>query len=159
MRLTTRTLCVTGAITFGALALAGCAGPQSLPLPQLPKLPQSQEEACQSLETKVKAYSATVEEDLTAAKEEKDLSKLIEIEKKMLSEFKSIGNGVSNPEVKEPYLNLISITQEMIPYLEKMLEDPTAAAGDDFEALADRATKAGESFGKVCPGVSSGPLG
>lgn len=141
MKAINRALSIAGAFTLFAVALTGCAAPQS------------KEDACAYLNKEVTSYSKSAQKDMTDAMTKGDEAKYVELVKGMVLKYEAIGNGVNNAEVKASYGKLVSIMKEMIPYLDKMIKDPAAGAGKDFKDISERGTKASDEFAKVCPNV------
>lgn len=147
MKATTRVVSLAGAFSLVLVSLTGCAAQMTT------------DEACTYLDTEINTYLDTVDEDLTAASEEFDLDKIITIQKTMIDEFESIGNGVNNAEVKASFGEFISLTKETIPFFEKMFKDDDMGVleSDEYKELDARGIAAGEKLGKLCPTVSITP--
>lgn len=147
MKATTRALSLAGAFSLVAVSLTGCAAQMTT------------DEACTYLDTEVSAYLDGVEDDLNEASEEFDVDEVISIQKTMLDEFESIGDGVNNAEVKASFGKLISLTKETIPYFEKVFNDDDMGVleSDEYKDLDERGYAAGEELGKLCPTVTITP--
>lgn len=141
MKTSTRVLSLAGAFSLVVVALTGCTAPQT------------KEEACTYLNEEVTTYSETVQKDMTDAMKDGDEAKYVELVKGMVVKYESIGNGVNNAEVKASYSKLVSIMKEMVPFLEKMVADPSSGMSDDFNDVSERGSKASDEFAKVCPNV------
>lgn len=189
MNARTRTLSLVGAFALMVGSLTGCGSPLALDAssqtesgltqtggptspaeqttsPTKPtKSPSkgansgSKEDACAYLEAEINAYAETVLDELTEATESYDFVRLIQIEKEMLTEYQAIGATVKNSEVRDSFLTVISITKEMMPYLEQAFSDPASAADLDLTELTERVTDEAMKFSLICPSSDAVFLG